>query len=107
MKVLCLLFVAVLCSCSATQPQAQTSLVGLKPHVSTPSEYIITLVEDFQIEELKNQLGDYSMIVVKSLGRGRYLVRFDHDPGLDVLKKKNCFKNLKCKVQPNFKYQHF
>ncbi len=107
MKTLLLLFVAVLYSCSTGQPQAQNTQVGMKQLQSAASEYIVTLDKGIQVEELKNQLSEYDLVVVKDLGRGRYLVRFNADPGLDVLKKQGCFKNSKCKIQPNFKYQHF
>jgi len=107
MKALFLLFVAVLYSCSTGQPQAQNTQVGMKQQQPAASEYIVSLDKDVQVEELKNQLSEYGLVVVKDLGRKRYLVRFNADPGLDVLKKQGCFKTLKCKIQPNFKYQHF
>ena len=107
MKALLLLFVAVLYSCSTGQPQAQDKQAGMKQQQPAANEYIISLNKDIQVEELKNQLSEYGLVVVRDLGRERYLVRFNADPGLDVLKKQDCFKNLKCKIQPNFRYQHY
>jgi hypothetical protein len=107
MKVWSLLIVAVLCSCSAAQPQAQPPQEGLKPGMTTSNEYIVTLDKDVQFEELKTQLADYGLIIVKDLGRKRYLVRFEQDPGLGELKKQQCFKTQNCSIQPNFKYKHF
>ena len=107
MKALFLFFVAVLYSCSAGQPQAQNTLTGMDQQKPASNEYIVTLGKDIQIEELKNQLADYNLMVVKDLGRMQYLIRLNRDPGLAALKELNCFKSLKCKIQPNFKYQHF
>lgn len=107
MKALLLLFVAVavLYSCSTVQPQAQNSGNDMKQQNVVPGEYIVTLDKDVQIEDLENQFKSYTLTVVKDLGRRRYLIRLDQDPGLDTLMQHDCFKQSKCKIQYNFKYK--
>lgn len=105
MKVLILLFVAVLFSCNTVQPQAQNPSNDMKPQNVVAGEYIVTLDKDVQIDDLKKQFSAYSLIVVKDLGRRRYLIRLDQDPGLDTLMQHDCFKDSKCKIQYNFKYK--
>ncbi|GMR21138.1 MAG: hypothetical protein BMS9Abin36_1737 [Gammaproteobacteria bacterium] len=77
----------------------------MKQQHVVPGEYIVTLARDVQIEDLKTQLSAYTLKVVRDLGRGRYLIRLDQDPGLDVLKDFDCFKSSACKIQHNFRYK--
>ena len=105
MKALIILFVAVLYSCSTVQPQAENASNDMKPQNVVPGEYIVTLAKDVQIEDLENQFSAYSLQVVKDLGRKRYLIRLDQDPGLDTLMQHDCFKQSRCKIQYNFKYK--
>ncbi|MEX2365910.1 MAG: hypothetical protein WD601_04850, partial [Pseudohongiellaceae bacterium] len=47
----------------------------------------------------------YRFDIVKDLGRGRYLLKFDPDPGLESLKDIAQHTETIHFVQPNFSYQ--
>jgi len=106
-KVWLLIFVAVtaLHSCGAAQSQAQNSENQMKPQNVVPGEYIVTLDKDYQLKDLEKQFSSYGLTIVRDIGRGRYLIHLDEDPGLDTLMKHDCFKQSRCKIQYNFKYK--
>jgi hypothetical protein len=107
LKALLFLFVAmvVLYSCSTEQPRAQNFENEMKQPNVVSGEYIVTLDDDVQMEDLVNQFSAYNMVIIKDLGRRRYLIHLDQDPGLDTLMEYDCFKNAECKIQHNFKYK--
>ena len=98
--------VAVLPACSAEQPHAQPAKNNMLQNQQNikAAEYLVTLDKDVHITDIMKQFSGYGPKLVKDLGRGRYLIQLEQDPGLDVLKQQDCFKKAACKIQPNFKY---
>ncbi|VAW93917.1 hypothetical protein MNBD_GAMMA21-189 [hydrothermal vent metagenome] len=98
--------VAVLPACSAEQPHAQPAKNNMLQNQQNTkaAEYLVSLDKNVLIDDIISQFSVYGPRVVKDLGRGRYLIQLEQDPGLDVLKQEDCFKKAACKIQPNFKY---
>ncbi len=100
----------VLSACSSEQPQAHMNKNTMQQEAQKKvmaGEYIVTLGKSVCIEDIKQQFSAYGPNVIEDLGRGRYLIHLEQDPGLDALKKINCFKASTCKIQHNFKYKAF
>ncbi len=67
-------------------------------------EYIISLRKGGDEKHLRALYKKYGIQKVTPMGRGRYLIRIQRDPGLERLKKETIDSEFIKAVQPNFRY---
>jgi len=97
--------IVILFSCSVEQDSIQDSKMTVQHKNIIVGEYILSLDNSISIDSIMKKLSDYGPKMLDDLKRGRYLLRFAQDPGLDTLKDLNCFTEKKCTVQYNYRYK--
>jgi hypothetical protein len=70
-----------------------------------PGEYIITISPSGDEEQIRKLFEDYRIKDIKDLGRRRFLIKLEHDPGLDKIKRMSLESTFVKQVQPNFIYR--
>lgn len=80
-------------------------LLTKKPSDRVPGEYIVTLRIDDSKGIVRELYVAYGVLKVTDIGRGRYLLKIQNDPGFAVMK--TIVKNSPAiiSIQPNFVYR--
>ncbi|MCP4410773.1 MAG: hypothetical protein GY807_24135 [Gammaproteobacteria bacterium] len=71
-----------------------------------PGEYILVLEQGDADEIVRRLYSDYTVQSIKDLGRRRFLIKLEHDPGPDIVTKKATESNDIKWAQPNYKYRY-
>ncbi len=107
--VLALLAVTVGTSCSGNSkpplPRTYTERPSIFNENRVPGEYIVTIDESGDEERIRELFEAYLVEKVKDLGRGRFLIKLEQDPGPEVVKRKGLESAFIKHVQPNYIYR--
>jgi hypothetical protein len=67
-----------------------------------PGEYIVTAEKGANHETLKGIFETYVVKSIKDIGRERYLIKLEKDPGPEIIEQEGLRSKLIKSVQPNF-----
>ena len=90
-------------SCS-TQSNTTAQHSTTNRDTQAKGEYIVTLKQGSEEQILKQIFHIYAIKKISDLGRNRYLIAFDPDPGFDQVKVTANKSNRVVGVQPNYIY---
>lgn len=71
-----------------------------------PGEYIVTLSGDVSDTLIRELFEEYAVTTIENLGRGRFLIRLEYDPGPQVIERIGAESPSVEHIQPNYIYQH-
>jgi hypothetical protein len=107
--ILALLALTVGASCSGnsepSMPRIYTEQPGVYGENRVLGEYIVTIDESGDEARIREFFEAYSVKKVKDLGRGRFLIKLEQDPGPEVIKRKGLESPFVKRVQPNYIYR--
>lgn len=107
--ILALLALTVGASCSDTSrspvPRIYSEQASMYGENRVLGEYIVTIRESGD-EALIRELFEANFVIkIEDLGRGRFLIKLEQDPGPEVINRKGLESPFVKRVQPNYIYR--
>lgn len=84
---------------------ARGHMAGLTGRAPAAGEYLVTVDPDGDAAAIRRAYAGLRFEIVEDLGRGRYLLRFIPDPGLEALERIGQGSETVRGVQPNAVYR--
>ena len=99
--------VLVLTGCSAADYSQPTLTAAPETKLSSyvPGEFIVTAAPAANIDQVRLIYAAFGVKEIRDLGRGRFLLRLEHDPGLDRVRSAGVQSGMITAVQPNYVYR--
>jgi hypothetical protein len=86
-------------------PRTNTEQPGMYGENRMPGEYIVSLDEGGNEALVRKLYEAYQVKNLEDLGRGRFLIKLENDPGPEVIERKGMESAHIKSVQPNYLYR--
>lgn len=90
---------------SETAMEKKVDAVESRDAHRAAGEYIVTVRPGGAGAQVRRVFGQYGIKSVKDLGKGRFLVKVDRDPGPQAMEAISARAGSIHRVQPNYKYR--
>lgn len=90
---------------SETGVEKKVEAVNARDPHRVAGEYIVTVRPGGSNAEVRRVFGQYGIKSVKDLGKGRFLVKVDRDPGPQAMEATSARAGSIHRAQPNYKYR--